>query len=146
MLDMLKRIQDMGEDDLDGSDDDSEQDPLAALAGVDLGMHTSLQKNVFHTDMKRSIDSLPPEEILKHLTPEQRRAFEELLADPTKAAGLFSASDEDQTYWWSQNQQLSESDTDSTSRKLVPAAIPRAKLLKPSAAASSLGGNLVAIL
>lgn len=37
MLEMLKRVQEMGEDDLNGSDDESEQDPLAALAGLDLG-------------------------------------------------------------------------------------------------------------
>jgi len=37
MLEMLKRVQEMGEDDFDGSDDDFEQDSLAALAGLDLG-------------------------------------------------------------------------------------------------------------
>lgn len=37
MLDMLKRIQEMGEDDLDDPDEDPEHDALAALAGLDLG-------------------------------------------------------------------------------------------------------------
>ena len=39
MLEMLKRIQEMGEDDLGDSDGDSGDDPLAALAGLDLGEH-----------------------------------------------------------------------------------------------------------
>lgn len=37
MLEMLKRIQEMGEDELGDSDDESDNEPLAALAGLDLG-------------------------------------------------------------------------------------------------------------
>lgn len=45
MLEMLKRIQDMGEDELGASDDDdSDEEPLTALAGLDLGEEPTRNK------------------------------------------------------------------------------------------------------
>ncbi|KAK9895418.1 hypothetical protein P389DRAFT_197476 [Cystobasidium minutum MCA 4210] len=121
MLEMLKRIQDMGEDELGASDDDdSDEEPLTALAGLDL-------------------DKLPPEEILKHLSPEQRREFEEMLTDSTKAATLFTLNDETSTYWWLE--------TEVEGRAVTrPTALPRSSLPRAMPTSSALGYNLVAIL
>lgn len=84
-------------------------------------------------------DKLPPEEILKHLSPEQRREFEEMLTDSTKAATLFTLNDETSTYWWLE--------TEVEGRAVTrPTALPRSSLPRAMPTSSALGYNLVAIL
>jgi len=88
-----------------------------------------------------------PEEILKHLSPEQRREFEQMLADPSRAAGLLNLENDREIYWWLQDEDISaEDNTEDPSRAHTIVPLPRDKLLKPSATASSLQCNLVAIL
>lgn len=87
---------------------------------------------------------MSPEEILRHLTPEQRREFEELLSDPTKAAGLLDLETENQSCWWiKKSEELEEDPTRAISK---PKPLPLTKLLKPSATAAALQYNLLAIL
>lgn len=93
------------------------------------------------------IDNMPPEEILKHLSPEQRREFEQMLADPSKAASLLNLENDHGVYWWLRDEDISVEDNSKDSsgtQAIVP--LPRAKLPKSSATASSLQCNLIAIL
>jgi hypothetical protein len=90
---------------------------------------------------------MSPEEILKHLSPEQRREFEEMLADPTKAAGLLDLENDSEACWWLQDDDSLEQETSKDFiQKRIPASLPRAKLPKSAATATALRYNLIAIL
>lgn len=92
---------------------------------------------------------MSPEDILKHLSPEQRREFEEMLADPTKAAGLLDLESDREVYWWLQDDDSLDLDQDKSknfTETHVPVPLPRAKLPRPAATATALRYNLVAIL
>lgn len=86
------------------------------------------------------IDKLPPEEILKHLSPDQRREFEEMLSDPTKAASLFALEEDTSTYWWLNGQEPEEEAVQK------PGSFPREKLPKAVSTSASLSYNFLAIL
>lgn len=82
--------------------------------------------------------------MLKYLSPEQRREFEEMLADPTKAADLLELEDEHRSCWWLEDSKELEREPKKTARKPTP--LPQAKLLKPSTTAIALQYNLLTIL
>lgn len=97
-------------------------------------------------------DDLSPEQLLAHLNPEQRKAFEALLADPERAAELLQEEDaplDPQQFWWYRS--TLDADVDQKDRKGKgrerPKPIPKDKLLQSTASSElDLGHNLVAIL
>ena len=97
-------------------------------------------------------DDLSPEELLAHLSPEQRRAFEALLADPERAAELLQEDNaplDPQQFWWYRSALDAEVDQKDRKRKgrERPEPISKDKLLQSTASSElDLGYNLVAIL
>lgn len=91
-----------------------------------------------------SLDNMSPEEILKHLTPEQRLEFEEMLADPAKAAGLLDLENMNRSCWWLSESKTVDEESVTTSR--FPTSLQRTRLLKSTASAVTLQYNLLAIL
>ena len=97
-------------------------------------------------------DDLSPEELLAHLSPEQRKAFEALLADPERAAELLQEDDaplDPQQFWWYRSAldaQVDQKDRKGKGRQR-PAPLPTGKLLQSTGSSElNLGYNLVAIL
>lgn len=90
---------------------------------------------------------MAPEEILKHLTPEQRREFEEMLADPTRAAILLESHLDKGTYWWLDEHDIEDqAEARAHNVPVAPAPLDRERLPKPLSSALALGYNLIAIL
>lgn len=103
-------------------------------------------------------DKISPQELLKHLSPQQRRDFEDILKDPQKAEGLLNTVDNDddvqeQTFWWQKATEMQENEDDHGKERSprpglsAPVPLPSDKLLPVrSQDRLDLAFNLLAIM
>lgn len=92
-------------------------------------------------------ENVTPEQLLSYLSPDQQKAFEEILKDPRKAGALLDsaeARDADWLYWW----QLDSTGDDVKGKgKARPTPLERERLIeRQSRGELPLSYNLLAIM